>query len=156
MFIKKKILSYLCGWIQVDRLSITLRNISGNNNPIKQFIKFSFVGCLGISINYGTFYLLYKAFSVYYISSSLIGYILAGIVIFNLNRQWTFRVKHGDIKKQYLKYFSLISFTFILNGVSIFFLTEVLHFVPEISQVITMGITICANFLGTKLWVFKK
>lgn len=151
-FIKKynTILSYL-----YNILLISLRNISDNNNPIKQFIKFSLVGCLGVSINYGTFYLLYKAFSVYYVSSSMIGYFLAGIFIFNLNRQWTFKVKHGNFKKQYLKFFSLVIFTFILNAVSIFFLTEAVHFIPEISQIITIGITTCANFLGTKLWVFK-
>lgn len=147
----KTILGYL-----KNILLISLQNIPDSNNPIRQFIRFSLVGLFGVSVNYGTFYFLYKISSVYYVFSSLAGYFLAGIIIFFMNRRWTFNVKYGDVTKQYFLFFLLVNFTFLLNGISIFFLTEIMHIIPEISQTITMLITITINFLGTKFWVFKK
>lgn len=136
--------------------SISLKNISDNNNPIKQFFKFCFVGTFGSSINYGTFYLLYKAFSIYYAISSLIGYFLAAAAIFIFNRSWTFNIKHGHISRQFVMFILLISFSFLINGLSIYFFTDKAGFRPEISQVITMAITTTINFLGSKFWVFEK
>lgn len=134
---------------------IALRNIHDNNNPIKQFIKFCTVGCLGASVNYGTFYLFYKAFSVYYVTSSLIGYFVAAGVIFLFNRQWTFNIRHGRVPKQLLKFVLLIGFSFAANGLSIFMLTDLCRIRAEISQLITMAITTMINFLGSKFWVFR-
>lgn len=146
----KTILGYL-----KNILFISLRNLSDNNNPVKQFIKFCFVGTLGALINYSTFYLFYSVFSVYYVSSSLMGYFLAAAMIFLFNRTWTFNIKEGRMSKQFMLFVTLITFSFAVNGISIYLLTDALGLRPEISQLITMGITTAINFAGSKFWVFN-
>jgi len=136
--------------------SISLKNISDNNNPIKQFFKFCLVGLFGSSVNYGTFYLLYKAFSIHYVVSSLIGYFLAAAAIFIFNRSWTFNIRHGHISRQFVMFVLLISFSFIANGLSVYFFTEIGKLRPEISQLFTMVITTTINFIGSKFWVFDE
>lgn len=145
----------ILGWIK-SLVLISVRNLSDNNNPIKQLIKFCLVGCFGASINYGTFYLFYKLFSVHYIVSSLFGFFIAAVAIFTLNRQWTFYIKHGRISKQFVMFILLMCFSFGANGFSIYFFTDMIGFRPEISQLITMFITTTINFVGSKFWVFKK
>jgi putative flippase GtrA len=114
------------------------------------------VGFLGASVNYSTFYIFYKAFSVYYVISSLLGYFIAAVAIFFLNRSWTFNIRSGHISKQFVMFILLISFSFVANGVSIYFFTDIVGFRAEVSQLITMGITTTINFLGSKFWVFRK
>lgn len=136
-------------------LKLSLRNISDNRNPIRQFIKFCLVGCFGASVNYGLFYLFYKWFAVHYVVASLCGYFVAAAAIFIFNHQWTFAVKQGRVSRQFIKFIILIIFSFLMNGLSIYLFTEGLHLRAEVSQLITMVITTIINFTGSKSWVFK-
>ncbi len=133
----------------------SLRNLKDKKNPFHQFAKFCSVGLFGASVNYGTFYIFFKTLSGHYVTSSLIGYFSAAVVIFLLNRNWTFYSKDGHLSKQFVLFILLIAFSFFVNGVSIYFFTAIIGFIPELSQVITMGITTAINFVGSKFWVFK-
>lgn len=146
----KTILGYL-----FNIMLISLKNIKSENNPTNQFLKFGLVGILGVSTNYSIFYGLYKFFSVHYVLASSAGYLIAGAVIFSINRRWTFNIDHGKVSHQYVRFYLLVTTTFLLNGVSIHILTDIVKLIPEISQIFTVCLTIMCNFLGSKYWVFK-
>lgn len=133
----------------------SLNKNSYNYHTIKQLVKFCLVGCVGVLIQYSLFLLLYKVFSVYYVTSSVIGCFVGAMVIFHFNRRWTFSIQGGQVSKQFLKFIILMILSFIVNGVSIFLLTDVGHIKAEISQIITMGITASFNFTGSKFWVYR-
>ncbi len=133
-----------------------LKDISDDNNPIRQLIKFSIVGAFGASVSYSIFYLLYRAFSVNHVISSSIGYFLSAATIFLFNRQWTFNIKQGNVTKNFVMFMILMILSFIVNSVSIYFFTDVIKLKAELSQIITMTITTIVNFMGSKFWVFKQ
>lgn len=125
-------------------------------NTIKQFIRFSLVGCVGVSIQYSTFYLLYKVFSVYYLIASALGCIIGAFIVFLLNRRWTFNIKQGKAVRQLALFFILMALSIAINCIAIYFFTDIVHIIPEISQIIAMAITTLFNFTGSKFWVFKQ
>ena len=130
-------------------------NSISNNNTIRQFFRFCVVGSLGASINYFVFYILYKVSEVNYVVSSLIGFFFSATVIFIFNRQWTFMVRDGYITKQFINFNVLIGFSFVVNGIVIYFVTNYFNIIPEVSQLFAMAVTTIINFSGSKLWVFK-
>jgi|TARA_B100001971_G_C18236784_1_gene567836 putative flippase GtrA len=130
-------------------------NKISNNTTIRQFFRFCVVGSLGASINYCVFYILYKVNSIHYVVSSLIGFFVSATFIFIINRQWTFCVRHGHITKQFIYFNALIGFSFVVNGIVIYFFTKSLHIIPEVSQLAAMTVTTIINFSGSKIWVFR-
>lgn len=140
----------------IDAIIINIsKNISDRNSTARQFIRFCLVGSVGASINYGGFYLFYKIFSVYYVVSSLLGFLISAAVVFFINRQWTFCVNHGRITKQFAYFNLLIGFSAAANVCTIYFLTHFMNLIPEFSQLAAMVVTTIINFLGSKMWVFR-
>jgi len=92
---------------------------------------------------------------VNYVVSSLIGFFFSATVIFIFNRQWTFMVRDGYITKQFINFNVLIGFSFVVNGIVIYFVTNYFNIIPEVSQLFAMAVTTIINFSGSKLWVFK-
>jgi putative flippase GtrA len=121
-----------------------------------KFLRFCLTGVLGVSISYGIFYALLKFYSLHYLFSSMMGIIIGSIVIFFINRQWTFNQKHGKVNQQKNRFIVLIATCYILNGYCVYFLTESMKIIPELSQVITIGVTTAYNFLLSNFWVFKE
>ena len=101
------------------------------------------------------FHLFYRAFSVHYVISSLVGFSVAGIFGFIANKVWTFNVRKGNSSKQLLRYIILVGFSFIASGLVIYILTDLIHIKADLSQLITMVVTAMINFLGCKCWVFR-
>ena len=75
------------------------------NNELKNIFyigyKFGIVGMLSTIFNYSIFAFLYKIISVYYIVSSVIGYVSGLLLGYLLNKNWTF-VSQVDKSKSYI------------------------------------------------------
>lgn len=123
---------------------------------VRKFLKFCMTGVVGVSISYGIFYILLKKFSIHYLTSSMTGIVIGSFVVFFINRQWTFNTTSEGYSQHSQRFVVLVVTTYILNGFSIYTLTELGRLIPEISQIITIGITTIYNFLLSNFWVFKK
>lgn len=126
-------------------------------NSAKEFLKFAFVGLIGTLINIAILYLLTEKIGVYYMFSAIISFIVAMSSNFFLNKIWTFEEKIGfKIGGKYIK-FALVSVTALL--VNLFFLyvfTEVWDIYYIFSQVLAIGVALIINFIGNKIWTFRK
>jgi len=61
-----------------------------------QFIKFGVVGISNTLLTFAVYTLLLKAFGVWYLAASAIGFAAGTVNSFLLNRRWTFRGHVGD------------------------------------------------------------
>lgn len=122
---------------------------------LNQFIKFCTVGFFGALLNYSTFFVLYNYFSVYYILSSGIGFVLSVFLAFYLNKKYTFKITE-KYKITLIKYFLVNIFTLFLGLISLAFLVEILEINVYISNLLIIGIQTSSNFIGSKLFVFKR
>lgn len=128
---------------------------AGGLTTAKQFVQFCLVGVLGVSIQYGTFFALHRWGRLHYLVASTAGAVVGTIVIYFINRSWTFRVRSGGVLDQSLRYLGMIVSFYAVNALCMFLLTDVAGLHPELSQIITLGVTTMHNFLLSKYWVFR-
>lgn len=126
-------------------------------NGVKQFLKFSVVGFLGTIVNLIVLYLLTEFFGVYYLLSAFFAFIAAVINNFIWNKVWTFKEKFNH--KPVTKFGQFFFVSLIALGVNLSFLylfTEVFGIYYLVSQVFAIIISLVINFIGNKLWTFRK
>jgi len=122
----------------------------------KEFIKFALVGVVNTLINLAVLYILTEFFSVYYILSSFLAFLVAVTNSFILNTLWTFK---SDIKNKtatkYSKFFIVSVVTALFNILFLYVFTEFVGLWYMLSQFIAIALTLMMNFIGNKFWTFK-
>ena len=127
------------------------------SNVIWEFIKFALVGALNTGIHLGILYLLTEYFGIYYLLASCIGFCAAVTNSFILNTIWTFKADIKDKpKSRYAKFFAISLVALGVNLGGLYLLTEHFHIWYMFSQLMATGISLFINFLGNKLWTYKK
>ena len=121
----------------------------------RQFIKFIVIGVFSTVINYGIFFILYHFIAVHYIASSAIGFMSGVFVGYHFNKNWTFGVAEKSPHYLY-QYYLVYTISLVLGLGFLHLLVKRLDIIPEIANILTIGLTTCTNFLGTKFWVFKR
>jgi putative flippase GtrA len=141
-------------------------------------MKFGFVGVASTIASLMVFWLITLQFPQYNLIAKAIGYIMGFFVGFALNKLWTYVDQAEDGEKYLLKYVIVYAFTFFVYLVFNYACDHYLH--PErivgpivqwfgfteigawllvngtfVSNVLSIGINVVINFLGTNFLVFK-
>jgi len=123
----------------------------------KEFIKFSVVGGIGTLINLAVLYLLTSVAGIYYLFSAVLSFLVAMTSNFIFNKIWTFKEGiRSNIGKKYLKFGTVSLAALLVNLFFLYLFTSVAGIYYMFSQVLAIGIALIINFLGNKLWTFKK
>jgi len=120
-----------------------------------EFLKFIIIGSLSTLLNYAIFYTIYNFFNLNYALSSGFGFIVGVFMGYRLNKTWTFEIKVTEENYVY-KYYFVYTASLFLSLIFLDFLVSKLSIIPEIANILTIGLTTCTNFIGTKFWAFKK
>lgn len=123
---------------------------------MKQFIKFAFVGVLNTAIHYAVFYVLYAYVGFYHLLASGIGYVIATVNSYILNRRWTFRSRSVAVGQEFGRFFLVNLASMSVNLLSMAVLVEIVGIDPPIAQLLTIALTLAVNFTGNKLWTFRQ
>jgi putative flippase GtrA len=134
-----------------------LYNFTINKENQRQICRFLVIGAISTCVSYLVFILLFRVFDVHYILSSALGF-FAGILFgYPANRRWTFGVSKSEKKAASVyKYFSTYIFSLFVGMILLRITVEWFLVMPELANVLVICVTTLMNFLGTKLWVFKK
>ena len=119
-------------------------------------LKFLSVGGVSTIINYFTFILMYKIVDLHYLESSITGYIIGLIFGYMLNKNWTYKAQVSIRATYFHLYITLYMSSLIISQAVLYTTVEIIHILPEISNIIAIVISTTINFLGTNFWVFKK
>jgi len=149
---------------------------------IRQFSRFIIVGFSNFAVSFAVFYLLYNHWQLSGLFYSLLGETgptlakslehlgassldatlanicgySAGIInSFTWNKLWTFRAKR-EISAQLGRFLLLNIACLLLSSGSLFLFTDYLKWPYLPVWLITMVIVTLINFLGSKIWVFRK
>ena len=136
-------------------LMIAVRHYDMPCNGLKQLVRFLVTGALASGINYAIFFGLLRFGSINYLISSAIGFFSGAILSFFMNRSWTFSVI-DDSGIRLFKSIILNLISLAANLLTIWFVSDILHVIPEISQVAAIVVSAATNFIGLKTWVFKQ
>ncbi|MFC1478497.1 GtrA family protein [Candidatus Margulisiibacteriota bacterium] len=147
----KTIFKYLINIFRIAR-----NHYHAPHNTLKQAVRFLMTGVVTNVVNYSAFFVLLNFLSVYYLVSSVCGFMAGLVTGFFINRSWTFSAAEHNPRTQFMKFFIVNMVSLGMNMATILFFTEILSIIPEISQIFAIAVSTVINFTGSKLWAFKK
>lgn len=120
-------------------------------------LKFGLVGVSGMLVNLGILYILTEFAGFFYLVSGFVAFLIAVSWNFSFNKVWTFKesYKHKTTLK-FFKFLLVSSGGLVVNLLFLWFFTEIIGTYYMVSQVLAIGIAFIVNFIGNKIWTFRK
>jgi putative flippase GtrA len=120
-----------------------------------QLAKFGAVGASGYLVNFGVYALLLKAAGFHYILAATCSFLVAATWNYGWNRYWTFRAQRGHFGYQGMR-FLVVSGTVLGANLGALTLLVSLGTGKFLAQPIAVLLVTPLNFLGNKLWSFRR
>jgi putative flippase GtrA len=121
----------------------------------EQLAKFCVVGASGYVVNLLVYTALLDGLDWHYRTAATGSFLVAVTNNYLLNRLWTFRHRRGHFAYQGLRFFVVSLVVYALNLVILTVLVE-LGMGKIVSQAIAIVLVTPANFIGNKLWSFRR
>ncbi len=121
----------------------------------EQLAKFCVVGVSGYVVNLVVYTALLDGFDWHYRAAATGSFLVAVTNNYLWNRLWTFRHRRGHFAYQGLRFFVVSLIVYALNLVILSVLVE-LGLGKIVSQAIAIVLVTPANFIGNKLWSFRR
>ncbi len=120
------------------------------------FLKYCVVGVVGTAIDLLTVYFLAERFQLMHpIGAATIGFFLAVINNFVLNKIWTFEDRSKNYRKLMIKFFLVSVVGLVLTWIFMFIFYELYGISPVPAKAITSVIVLSWNFFANKYWTFS-
>lgn len=120
------------------------------------FFKYAVVGVIGTAIDLLTVYILAERYHLMHpIAAATIGFFLAVINNFLLNKSWTFKNRSKNYRKLWIKFFLVSVVGLALTWVFMFLFYEIYAIKPVPAKAITSLIVLFWNFFANKYWTFS-
>jgi dolichol-phosphate mannosyltransferase len=120
-----------------------------------QLGKFGVVGGSGYVVNLGVYTILLKGFDVHYLGAATVSFVVAASWNYWWNRHWTFREQRGHFAYQGMRFFAVSGMVYIAN-LGVLSLLVSLGAGKVIAQAVAIVVVTPLNFLGNKLWSFRR
>ena len=127
----------------------------------REMIAYLIVGVLTTVVALAVYYILVFTFldpnnSIQLQIANIISWIAGVIFAYFTNRKFVFQSKDPDMKKEFLKFTAARLSTLVMDMVVMFVLVTWLGFNDKICKIISNVLVIIANYVFSKLFVFKK
>ena len=120
-----------------------------------QLAKFGVVGASGYLVNLGIYALLLKRAGLHYLLAETCSFLVAATWNYGWNRYWTFRAERGHFGYQGMR-FLVVSGTVYAANTGLLTLLVSLGVGKIVGQAIAVVLVTPLNFLGNKLWSFRR
>jgi putative flippase GtrA len=120
-----------------------------------QFGRFIVIGCISTLVSFSAFLLALLVFHFHYITSSIFAFICGIFIGYPLNKRWTFDKGHHK-NSHFLQYLTVYLTSLLICIICLRFAVDEIGIIPEVAYILTIGISTCTNFVGTKFLVFRK
>ena len=121
-----------------------------------QLAKFGVVGASGYGVNLAVYALLLKQAHLHYLLAATGSFLVAATNNYTWNRLWTFRRQRGHIAYQGLRFLIVAVIAYVANLGLLTGFVEVLGMGKIISQAVAIVLVTPLNFIGNKLWSFRR
>ena len=120
---------------------------------LREAIRFGVTGILSVAFNTAAITLLTELFRFDYVISYLIVFSAATLSGFYMNRSWSFRITHGEVSKDLLRYASFTIVTLIVALTALRLLEAFLgNYVAAVA--IVSAVLAPVNFFVHRTWSF--
>lgn len=121
-----------------------------------QLVQFCVVGGVGYLINLGVYKLLVHEVDVHYLVAATISFAVAVTNNYLLNRLWTFRRNKGNAAHQGARFLVVSLASLGANLLILLVLAEVAGLGKVPAQAVAIVLVTPLNFVGNKLWSFRR
>jgi putative flippase GtrA len=121
-----------------------------------QLIRFALVGVSGYVVNLGVYAFFVHVLGTPYLLAAVAAFLVAVSNNFLWNRRYTFRVRHGRRRFQAARFLAVSVGAFAASLVVLALLVEVAGVAKLPAQAIAVVAALPLNFLGQKLWSFRR
>jgi putative flippase GtrA len=121
---------------------------------VVQFVKFGIVGVSNTLIFFLVYTLLLKAFGVWYVAASGIGFAVGAINGFLWNRAWTFKGHVGDALTP-VRWFVVQTSGLLVNLGLVYLFVDGAGLDELVGQAVTIVIVTVLTFLANRAWTFR-
>jgi putative flippase GtrA len=130
------------------------KEVASVKRLLTQFIQFGLVGALNTVLTYVIYLLLYQQISP--TLAMAVGYGLTSLMGLWLNKSWVFKRAGGELSWLTFKYYATYGSTFCLSLVLTSLWVDAWHLPSAIAPLFSLMITVPANFVLSKYWVFTQ
>ena len=120
-----------------------------------QLGKFGAVGASGYVVNLVVYTLLLRRAHFHYLVAATCSFVVAASWNYLWNRSWTFRAERGHFGYQGMRFFVVSGLVYFAN-LGVLGLLVTLGVGKIIAQAIAIAVVTPLNFLGNKLWSFRR
>lgn len=121
----------------------------------KEIIMYLIFGVLTTVVNIAVYYIMANSLQIHYLISNIVAWFLSVLFAYVTNRKYVFESKSEQIIKEMTSFFGARLATGAMDMV-LMWLFVGLHILPDfVAKVITNVIVIIANYILSKLVVFK-
>jgi dolichol-phosphate mannosyltransferase len=121
----------------------------------EQLAKFCVVGASGYVVNLAVYTLLLRGLGVHYVPAAILSFVVAVTNNYTWTRLWTFRGQRGHVVFQGMRFLVVSVLALGANLVVLAVLVET--GVGEVlAQAIAIVLVTPVNFVGNKLWSFRR
>jgi putative flippase GtrA len=136
-------------------VSATTRTVQALRRPANwiQLFKFGLVGASGFAINLVVYKLLlgYGAHQ-----AAAVSFVVAAASNYWWNRHWTFAGQKGNFALQGMRFYAVSVAAFIVNQIWLVVFIDWLDWGKVIAQAVAIMLVTPLNFIGNKLWSFRR
>ena len=127
----------------------------GRRSNWEQLGKFCTVGAAGYVVNLAVYAILLKWVGLHYLPAAVGSFLVAVANNYALNRIWTFRVERGHVGAQGWR-FLVVSTVSLLANLAALHLIVTAGVDEIVAQAIAIVLVTPLNFVGNKLWSFRR
>jgi len=136
-----------------------IRFLHGMRRPANwlQLVRFGIVGGIGFVINIAVYALCVHSLAVDYHIAAVVAWLVAVANNFVLNRHWTFDARHHG--RAHFQAMRFVTVSLVALGCSLLLLVLFVEAagLPKVpAQAVAVAASMPLNFLGNKLWSFRR
>jgi putative flippase GtrA len=126
-----------------------------SRNALLQLCKYGIAGGIGAGIDLGLYAIIITFTSVNYLLANAISFSLGTLVVYFLQKEWTFQYQEDKNVLLFSKYISFVMVTYLLNNLILIICIELLYITPILSKVIQIFISFLWGYTVSKKFVFR-
>jgi putative flippase GtrA len=136
-------------------VSATARTVQALRQPHNwiQLFKFGLVGASGFAINLAVYKLL---LGIGAHQAAAVSFVVSAASNYWWNRHWTFAGQKGSFALQGIRFYAVSVVAFAVNQIWLAVFLDWLGWGKIVSQAIAIVLVTPLNFLGNKLWSFRR
>lgn len=120
-------------------------------------IRFLISGGSAAATNLTVLYIATEFFHIWYVASSVIGFLISLVVSFTLQKFWTFADRSVHLlRTQMIKYFTVTVTNLCINTLLLYSLVEYAQLHYLIAQIIAMGIIAIESYIIYQRFIFHR